>query len=131
MLLSDPTLRKAKQQDKPYRLTDGDGLYLLVQPNGKKWWRFDYRHQGTRKTLSFGTYPEVTLASAREKRAEARALVAAGTDPSAKRQAEKEAGSENTFKAIAIEFMAANKDRWSPSHYKHIAECFDRCATMA
>ncbi len=73
------------------RLSDGDGLYLLVQPNGAKWWRFDYMHQGRRKTLSFGTYPEVSLVAARERRAEAREKVAAGIDPSRERQEAREA----------------------------------------
>ena len=76
MLLTDAKIRRATPGAAPVRLTDGDGLYLLVQPSGGRWWRFDYRHQGRRKTLSLGTYPEVTLAAARVKRGELRAQVA-------------------------------------------------------
>ena len=59
--LNDTKIRKTTPGSSVLRLSDGDGLYLLVQPNGGKWWRFDYMHQGRRKTLSFGTYPEVSL----------------------------------------------------------------------
>ena len=65
-----------------YRLNDGDGLYLLVKPDGTQWWRFDYLIGGKRKTLSVGVYPDTTLSAARKKANDARELVAAGTDPS-------------------------------------------------
>jgi hypothetical protein len=65
MLLSDLKCRTAKPKDKPYKLTDGRGLYLVVQPNGSKLWRFDYSYGEKRKTFSLGAYPEITLAAAR------------------------------------------------------------------
>jgi hypothetical protein len=84
--LSDATIRKAKPGEKPRKLSDGGGLYLELQPNGGKWWRLKYRHEGKEKRIGLGTYPEVTLSEARKRRDDARALVAAGTDPSEARK---------------------------------------------
>ncbi len=70
-----PRIRRTKAGTTPVRLSDGDGLYLLVQPSGSALWRFDYILQGHRSTLSFGSYPEVSLTLARQRRAEARAKV--------------------------------------------------------
>lgn len=78
MALSDTKVRSAKSEDKAYKLTDGNGLFLLVHPNGSKYWRFRYRFGGKEKMLAFGVYPDVSLANAREKRDEARKLVASG-----------------------------------------------------
>ena len=80
----------AKPQAKPYKLTDERGMYLLVKPDGARWWRFDYRRPGSgkRNTLSLGTFPDVSLRKAREKREDARELVADGIDPSEQRQEE-------------------------------------------
>lgn len=86
MPLTALDIKQAKPASKPHKLADGGGLYLLVNPNGSKWWRWDYRIAGKRKTLSMGTYPETTLAEAREKHAAARKLLAKGADPSADRQ---------------------------------------------
>ena len=87
--LSDATIRKAKPGEKPRKLSDGGGLYLELQPNGGKWWRLKYRYGGKEKRIGLGTYPEVPLAEARKRRDDARALVAAGTDPSEARKAGK------------------------------------------
>ncbi|MHB8810415.1 MAG: tyrosine-type recombinase/integrase [Desulfobulbaceae bacterium] len=89
-----------------------------LPPNaGGKWWRFKYRFQGKEKLLSFGTYPEVSLASARERRDAARKLVASGIDPSASRKEEKEQWSgEGTFEAVAREWIELKSPGWSPSH---------------
>ena len=78
-------IEKARPQAKPYKLTDGSGLHLLVEPNGSKLWRFRYHFDRKEKMLSLGRYPEVSLAAARAKRDNARKLVAAGTDPSQQR----------------------------------------------
>lgn len=88
MPLSDTAIRKAKPADKPLKLTDGDGLYLLLTPTGSRWWRWDYRRPITakRNTLSLGTYPDTGLADARAKRDEARKLLASGIDPGVRRQ---------------------------------------------
>ncbi len=61
MPLTDTAIRKAKPGDKPQKLSDEKGLYLLIHPNGGKWWRFDYRFGGKRKTLSMGVYPEIMI----------------------------------------------------------------------
>jgi integrase len=107
--LTDPALRKLKPQDKPFKLADGGGLFLLVQPNGGKWWRLKYRIDGKEKLLSLGTYPDTTLKAARGRRDEARTHLAAGIDPGAKRKAENESkagAAANTFEAIAREWHA-------------------------
>lgn len=93
-MLTDTAIKAAKPTLKAVRLSDEKGLYLLIQPSGGKWWRFDYRFDGTRKTLSMGTYPEVNLKQARTYRDEARQLVANGTDPAQLRKAEKNTVSE-------------------------------------
>lgn len=109
MALSDTAIRKAKPADKPQKLTDGGGLYLLLNPNGSRWWRFDYRYLAKRKTLSMGTYPDTGLADARIKRDDARKLLAAGVDPGEHRKATKAAGEEraaNSFEVVAREWLA-------------------------
>jgi hypothetical protein len=83
-LLTDVTVRNAKPTDKDKRLNDGGGLYLLIKPNGAKWWRFDYTIGGKRKTLSIGVYPATGLADARRKAQEVRNQNANGIDPSDK-----------------------------------------------
>ena len=75
--LSDTAVRNAKPSEKPYKISDGDGLYLLVNATGK-YWRFNYRFAGKQKTLALGVYPDLTLKAAREKLAEARRLLANG-----------------------------------------------------
>lgn len=80
--LTATAVAKAKPKEKPLKLTDGGGLYLLLSKTGGKHWRYDYRISGRRKTLSLGSFPEITLASARQKHQEARTLLAEGADPS-------------------------------------------------
>ena len=84
MDLTDIAVKQAKA--KPYKLSDGEGMYLLVTPKGQKWWRFDYRLNGKRYTLSLGVYDDVSLKTARERRREARELVAKGINPSTERE---------------------------------------------
>jgi len=116
MPLNDTQIRNAKPKDRPYKLTDGGGLTLLVQPNGSKWWRFRYRIDGREKMLSCGVYPDVSLKKARERRDAARAQVADGIDPGTTRQAEK-AATANTFEAIAREWLATQKKALAPKTY--------------
>src|SRR5512133_2167284 len=87
-------VEKAKPGSKPQHLFDGGGLFLLVAPSGGKWWRFRYNFAGKSKTISFGTYPEVSLAQARERREAARKLLATDVDPSMNRKAVKSAKEE-------------------------------------
>src|SRR5205807_8145148 len=79
--LSDAAARNAKAKSKPYKLSDGEGLFLLVMPSGSKYWRMKYFFRGKEKTLALGVYPDVPLADARDSRAQARRLLAAGKDP--------------------------------------------------
>ena len=119
MKLTNTAIKNAKGRDKPYKLFDGHGLYLLVNPNGRKGWRLKYRFNGKEKLLSLGPYPDITLAKARERRSEARSLLLDGFDPSLAKRAAKferlEQGA-NTFEAIGREWFGKNAPRWSESH---------------
>jgi len=129
-MLSDFKTSKAKTQDKPYKLTDGKGLYLLIKPQGGKLWRFDYRFQDKRKTLAIGGYPDVTLANAREKLEEARRMLAGGVDPMENRKAVKEAKAEessNSFQAVAREWLALNSSKWAENTHKRTKERLEQC----
>jgi integrase len=116
MPLTDTTIRKAKPKAKPYKLADSGGLFLLVQSSGSKWWRYKYRFGGKEKLLALGSYPEVSLAEARERHLQARKLLASGNDPSeAKRVAKRLVSikAENTFESIAREWIEHNRNQWS------------------
>lgn len=95
-MLTDIQVRSAKTSERPRKLSDARGLYLRVMPNGGRYWRFDYRFEGKRKTLSLGTYPDVSLAKARSRHQEARERLADGIDPGAEKKA-----TEMTFEAAA------------------------------
>jgi len=105
MALTDTAIRGLSPKQKPYKKADERGLYLLVQPNGSRWWRFKYSFEGREKGISLGTYPDTPLKSAREKRDAARQLVAKGIDPSVERQAEKHSASI-TLKDNADDWLA-------------------------
>lgn len=109
MALTDLALRNAKPKEKAYKLFDGGGLHLVVNPNGSRLWRLAYRFAGKPKQLAFGPYPTVSLADARQKREDAKKLLLDGRDPSAARKLDKinAAISEgNTFENLAAEYMA-------------------------
>lgn len=127
-MLTDTQIRKAKQDDKPRKLTDGRGLYLLLTPQGGRWWRFKYRFAGKEKLLSLGVYPDVPLKTAREKAEDARRLVAAGTNPSAARQAEKREVREafaSDFESVAREWLENIKPQWAPQHHADTLKRFE------
>jgi integrase len=112
MALTDVAIKNAKAREKPYKLGDAGGLFLLVQPSGGKLWRLKYRVDGREKKLGIGTYPEVSLADARKRRDDARELIAAGKDPSREKQRSKvraRTQAENTFTAIAAEYCSKRK----------------------
>lgn len=120
-------VRDAKPREKPYKMPDGGGLYLLVNPvsqkspKGSKWWRYKYRFGGKEKLLALGTYPDTGLADAREKHAAARKLLAVGSDPGQQRKAEKVAGIErsaNSFEVIAREWLAVKEPEWTPKQFE-------------
>ena len=117
MALTELAVKSARPKDKPYKLFDERGLYLLVERSGGRLWRFKYSVAGREKLISLGNYPDVPLKRAREKRDEARRLVADGIDPSAKRQAEK-AAQVDTFEAIGREWMELQRKRLTPRTFE-------------
>ncbi len=117
MALTELAVKSARPKDKPYKLFDERGLYLLVERSGGRLWRFKYSVAGREKLISLGNYPDVPLKRAREKRDEARRLVADGIDPSAKRQAEK-AAQVDTFEAIGREWMEMQRKRLTPRTFE-------------
>ena len=122
MPLTDAKARNAKPKAKQFKLFDTDGLFLLVSPGGGKWWRFKYRFGGKEKLISLGTYPEVGLAMARQRRDAARKQVADGIDPSQARKTLKAAKiqNESTFEAVAREWHQKFTPTWTPGHAKTI-----------
>ena len=128
MPLTDTALRNAKPKDKAYKLYDEKGLFLIVNPNGGMWWRFKYRFDDKEKTLSLGTYPEIKLKGARDKRDQARELVANGIDPSENRKAEKQAKAGdtiNSFETIAREWIATKLQTKSKGYQKNVLRRFE------
>ena len=114
MSLTDTRIRNAKPKSKPYKLSDGAGMYLLVKPDGARYWRLDYRFAGKRRTLALGIYPIVSLSNARSRREDARALLAKEIDPGVAKKASKRNAkltSGNTFEAIAREWIANQRNR--------------------
>ena len=119
MALTAIQAKNAKTTDSPLKLSDGGGLFLLVQPNGAKYWRLAYRFAGKQKTLALGVYPQVSLADARDKRDEARKLLAVDVDPSESRKEVKSSRLNqhaNSFEAVAREWHASKSPAWAPSH---------------
>ena len=121
MYLTEMKIKKAKPKDKAYKISDGDGMHVLVSPNGSKYWRLKYRFDGKEKLLALGIYPEVTLTEAREKRLAARKLISQKIDPGAKKRQDKiesKLSSQSTFEVIAR--------KW---HEKKQSELSERYAT--
>ena len=108
---------------------DGGGLYIEIAPRGGKWWRLKYRFTGKEKRLSLGVYPDVSLKDARERRNEARKLLANGIDPSENRKAQKSAKTErasNSFEVVAREWFTKHSVNWSASHSSRIIRRLER-----
>ena len=129
MPLTNITILKAKPTDKPVRLFDGGGLYLEISPAGGKLWRLKYRFNGKEKRLALGIYPDVSLARAREKRHEARSLLADGNDPSENRKAQKAARADraaNSFEVVAREWFAKFKPNWVEAHSDKVIRRLER-----
>jgi integrase len=122
MALTDTEIRRSKQGDQDYKIADGGGLFLLVSKGGGKLWRWDYRFEGKRKTMALGKYPDVSLATAREKHSDARKLLASGIDPMAQRMADKtaeQAKAENSFQAVTALWLAHWRVGKSPRHAEY------------
>lgn len=127
--LTERAIRAAKPSKKPHKLFDGGGLFLLISPANARYWRLKYRLDGKERLIAFGVYPEVSLAEAREARDAARKQIAQGTDPSEVRQAAKAArrtAAENTFEAVAKEWMVNQAARWLPSHARIVRRRLER-----
>lgn len=122
--LTDPEVRQAIAGDKPRKLTDGDGMYLLVDTHGGKYWRMDYRFSDKRKTLSLGPYPDVTIKNARKSREDAREHLRNGIDPGELRKVRKLTAahrSATNFEAVAREWHIEFSSAWSASNaYKNL-----------
>lgn len=123
MPLTDIKIRSIEPKNKQFKLADGQGLYLLVSKKGK-YWRYNFRHGGKYKTLAIGVYPDVSLKGAREAHQKARLLLSKGIDPTYKKKIEKLTSNQNledSFKAIALEWMDKQRGRWSPSYYQNVS----------
>lgn len=128
-MLTDSQIKGLKPKAKPFKTTDGQGLYLLVTPTGGKLWRYKYRIAGKENTASLGSYPEVGLADARKRLTEARALVAANVHPKAhwdEVAASELAAKANSFAAVAEAWLTANKSAWRPYTYSQARATVER-----
>ena len=123
LALTDTAVRSARPSKKTIKLYDAGGLFLQSSPSGGKWWHFKYRYLDKEKLLSLGTYPDISLKAAREKRDDARKLLANGSDPSAVKQSqklEKRMTAANTLEAIGREWYAKQLDKWAPTTAKKV-----------
>lgn len=128
MALTNTAILNAKPTSKAFKLYDESGLFIQVTPSGGKWWRFKYRFDGKEKLLSLGTYPEVPLKAAREKRDAARELLARDLDPSENRKAKKaskQGNAANSFEVIAREWAASHMADKAPSHKDRVIRRFE------
>jgi len=129
MPLTDAKARNAKSKSKPYKIADGEGLFLLIAPSGSKYWRMRYFFGGKEKLLSLGVYPEVGLADAREKKAHARKMLAAGNDPAeVKKEAKRleDIGRTNAFETIAREWFQQRENEWAISYRVRLLRQIER-----
>lgn len=129
MPLSDRAIRNLTPKGRPYKKGDSGGLFMLVMPNGGRWWRFKYRYGGKSKLLSLGVFPDVSLAAARKHRDQARELLAAGKDPSAERKAENRAKAlrdANSFLAVGLEWFDKQSVKWTAHHADDVRRRLER-----
>ncbi|MEP7209847.1 MAG: integrase arm-type DNA-binding domain-containing protein, partial [Alphaproteobacteria bacterium] len=128
MSMSDAKARSLKPRARPYKTSDGEGLHMLVKPNGARLWRFSYRFGGKQKALALGSYPDVSIRDARRKRDDARDQIKDGNDPSASRRLEKireRVAAGNTFKLVANEWFERQKARLAPSYSDRLRSRLD------
>ena len=119
MPLTDTAVRNARSGGTPSKLADEKGLFLLLHPNGGKYWRLKYRFGGKEKLLAVGVYPDVGLKEARQRRDDARKLLANGVDPGENKRVQKAARAEranNSFEVVAREWFAKKSPRWATGH---------------
>ena len=125
MSLSEIQIRKAKAADRPYKLADGEGLFLLVQRNGSKLWRMKYRYRGKERLLSFGPYPEIGIAAARELKTIAKGSLAEGKDPMVQK-AERDFDDRKTFKTVASMWHDNRASSLDPAHAERVWSRLER-----
>ena len=127
MKLNATRVKNTKPEPKPYKLFDGGGLFLLVQPTGSKLWRMKYRFGGKEKLLSLGAYPDLSLADARDAREANRKLLAKGVDPALeKSKARLRAAGRETFESVAREWHERTKPKWTPKHAARLLSALKR-----
>lgn len=129
MALTDLEIRNAAPREKQYKLTDGGGLYLLVKPNGGRYWRLKYRFNGKEKTLALGVYPSVRAPEARKSAANAKDALKSGLDPSRERKKDKRRKvleQERSFKGVAESWFKNAKGKWSETHAERVWDTLDR-----
>lgn len=129
MALTDVKIRQTKPLDKPFKLSDSGGLYLFVSPSGSRLWRYKFRIAGKENVFAIGEYPALSLQDARRARDEARELVKQGINPTHQRQAAVAANLDeggNTFRAVADEWLAKKKDRWTAYYHKQVTSCLEQ-----
>lgn len=128
--LTDSAIRIAKPRDKPYTMADGGNMYLEIAPSGKRTWRMSYRQSnGKNNRLTFGTYPEITLLEARNKRLAAHRLIAEGIDPAQAKRVEKATkarAATNTFEAVARDWHQNKLESWQPRTAKNILDRLEK-----
>lgn len=127
MSLTDAAVRTAKPKERMYRLSDGRGLFLQVEPRGGRLWRFRYRFAGREKMLSLGSYPEVSLKRARDKRDMARVRLAEGVDPAAERK-QRQVSQQNTFEAVGREWLTKQSASWTEGNTARVTTRLERWA---
>lgn len=122
-MLPDLSIKNKKPSDKPFKMADGGGLFVLVSPSGSKLWRLKYRYHGKEKLLSIGAYPAVSLSEARQARDDAKAILRAGNDPSVAKKLKKLSGatiSADSVEVVAREWHGLNKSKWSEHHAQDV-----------
>lgn len=129
MPLTDNAIKALKPKDKPYKASDEKGLFLLVNTNGSRYWRFKYRFGGKEQLLAIGVYPDVSLKEARNKRDEARKQLQDGINPNEAKKEQKQQihlALTNSFEAIAQEWLALNKQKWTEKHCQHVTSSLEQ-----
>jgi integrase len=129
MKLTATAVRNAKPGARPVKMFDGGGLFLLINPNGSRWWRLKYRVDGKEKLISLGVFPDVSLKDARDRRDEARKLIAAGIDPGAARKAQKATRMEraaNSLEVVAKEWFEKFSADWAPTYSTKVKARFEK-----
>jgi len=128
-MLSETKVKAAKPRPKPYKLSDGGSLFLLVTPSGGKLWRWNYLYDGKQKSMAFGAWPHVSIGDARSKRDEAYSVLAEGRDPSIVKRLKIEAiieASRQTFERVAREWHANAKPQWAAIHAADVIRSLER-----